>query len=186
MKKNVGTNLKNVAGDFKNVGTNFENVAGDFENVGTNFRNKAERFCSASEHCPSEVAAKLKQWGASDEEQDLIIAHLQKERYIDTERYCRFFARDKYRFTHWGRVKIAQALKMKGLPSEDIRRGLEEIDEREYDDILRDLINKKRKSVSGRNDYERNAKLIRFAIGRGFEMDEIRRHLKDSGDEYPD
>ncbi len=75
---------------------------------------------------------------------------------------------------------------MKGLPSEDIRRGLEEIDEREYDDILRDLINKKRKSVSGRNDYERNAKLIRFAIGRGFEMDEIRRHLKDSGDEYPD
>ena len=156
------------------------------QDAGTDFKNKAELFCSASEHCPSEVATKLKQWGASNEEQDRIIAHLQKERYIDTERYCRFFTRDKYRFTHWGRIKIAQALKMKGLSTEDISRGLEEIDECEYDEILKNLLNKKRKSVSGRNDYERNAKLIRFAIGRGFEMDEIRRHLKNTGDEYPD
>lgn len=149
-------------------------------------KNKAEAFCSAAEHCPSEVTAKLTQWGASAEAQERIVAHLIKERYIDPVRFCRFFTRDKYRFTHWGRVKIAQALKMKGLSADAINCGLEEIDEREYDDILKDLLRKKRKSVSGRNDYERNAKLIRFAIGRGFGMDEIVRHLKHADDEYLD
>lgn len=151
----------------------------------TELKNKAEAFCSVAEHCPSEVATKLAQWGADDETAERIICHLIKEQYVDPTRYCKFFVRDKYRFTHWGRMKIKQALKFKGLSAEDIETGLEEIDEAEYDALLKGLLLKKKRSITGRNEYERNTKLIRFAVGRGYAMDEILRHVKGTEhDEY--
>ena len=76
-------------------------------------RNKAEVYCLAAERCPSEVEAKLQQWGASPETSAHILEHLQKERFVDTARFCRAFVRDKYRFNQWGRMKIIQALRMK-------------------------------------------------------------------------
>lgn len=149
----------------------------------TEMRAKAEAFCAAAEHCPSEVREKLSRWGADDDAQERILGHLTKEKYIDTARYCKAFVRDKYRFAHWGRIKIAQMLRMRGLAAEDIAAGMEEIDEEEYSLILKDLLRKRQKSITGRNDYERNAKLIRFAAGRGFATSEILRHIKGADDE---
>lgn len=67
------------------------------------------------------------QVGASEEVTERIMAHLQKERYLDAARFCRFYVRDKYRFNQWGRMKIAQMLRMKRLSDEDIRAGLEKL-----------------------------------------------------------
>jgi regulatory protein len=148
---------------------------------------KAEAYCSTTEHCPAEVMAKLIQWGADGEMSERILAHLQKERYVDSVRFCRAFVRDKYRFARWGRVKIVQALRMKHLSSEEIEAGVAEIDEEEYAKGLRDLLRQKSKSVSGKNEYERNTKLIRFAVGRGFTMGEVLRYVKQiDPDEFMD
>jgi regulatory protein len=81
-------------------------------------------------------------------------------------------------------VKIQQALRMKRIRPEDIAAGLEAIDEEEYLENLRQLINQKRRSVKGASDYERNGKLIRFAIGRGYEMRDIMKFINSS--EYDD
>jgi regulatory protein len=59
---------------------------------------KAEAYCSTAEHCPSEVISKLNLWGADDVVTEHILEHLKKERYLDTQRFCKAFARDKYRF----------------------------------------------------------------------------------------
>lgn len=75
-------------------------------------------------------------------------------------------------------MKIVQALRMKHLSSEDIEAGMAEIDEEEYEKGLRDLLRQKSKSIFGRNEYERNTKLIRFAVGRGFTMNEVLRYVK--------
>ncbi len=148
---------------------------------------KAEAYCSTTEHCPAEVMAKLIQWGADGEMSERILAHLQKERYVDSVRFCRAFVRDKYRFARWGRVKIVQALRMKHLSSEEIEAGVAEIDEEEYAKGLRDLLRQKSKSVSGKNEYERNTKLIRFAVGKGFTMGEVLRYVKQiDPDEFMD
>lgn len=148
---------------------------------------KAEAYCSTTEHCPAEVMAKLIQWGADGEMSERILEHLQKERYVDSVRFCRAFVRDKYRFARWGRVKIVQALRMKHLSSEEIEAGVAEIDEEEYAKGLRDLLRQKNKSVSGKNEYERNTKLIRFAVGRGFTMGEVLRYVKQiDPDEFMD
>ena len=136
-------------------------------------RIKAEAYCSASEHCKSEVLGKLQLWGAPEEAWETILNHLEKERYVDEKRYASFFVRDKYRFNQWGRIKIGQALRMKQIPSVYIAEAMDGIDEREYLDILTSLLKKKVCTVKASNDYERNGKLIRFAAGHGYEMGDI-------------
>ena len=144
-------------------------------------RFKAEAYCSLSEHCRSEVLTKLQQWGVSQESSETILCHLEKERYIDECRYASSFVRDKYRFNQWGRVKIANALRMKNISSACIAEAMEEIDEDEYLSVLATLLKKKLGSVKGANDYERNGKLIRFAMGHGYEMNDILLCIKQMG-----
>ena len=133
--------------------------------------------CSTSEQCLSDIEAILAKYDLPDEEKTRIIRHLVEEKYIDDRRYAEAFVRDKYRFNKWGRIKIAQGLRMKGIDSETISTAMEAIDETEYQNILRDLIRAKRKSTHGKSDYEINGKLVRFATGRGFEYAAIRQCL---------
>ena len=130
--------------------------------------------CSVSEQCMSDIEAKLSRYDLTEEERTRILRHLVEEKYIDDRRYAEAFVRDKYRFNKWGRIKIAQGLRMKGIDSKTISTAMKAIDEAEYLDILRDLIKAKRKSTRGKNDYEINGKLVRFATGRGFEYAAIR------------
>ena len=135
-------------------------------------------FCSISEHCESEVRERLQKAGVSPDEADRIVDYLYDEQYLDAARYCRAFSRDRLRFAHWGRIKIQQALRLKGLPDADIRQALEELPEDEYLSILRSILQQKRRSLPDDEDaYTLRGKLIRFATGRGFTMDEILEHL---------
>ena len=149
-------------------------------------RLKAEAYCSLSEHCKSEVLGKLQQWGAPEETWEAILNHLEKERYVDESRYATFFVRDKYRFNQWGRIKIAQSLRMKHIPSACIDEAMEEIDEQEYLNILTSLLKKKVRTIKASSDYERNGKLVRFAASHGYEMGDILLCMKRMGyeDEY--
>lgn len=130
--------------------------------------------CSTSEQCLSDVEAKLKRYDLSEEERTRILQYLVEEKYIDDKRYAEAFVRDKYRFNKWGRIKIAQGLRMKGIDNGTVNEAMGVIDEAEYLHILRELIKAKRKSTRGKSDYEVNGKLIRFATGRGFEFAAIR------------
>lgn len=158
-------------------------------------------LCSVSEHCESEIREKLQKAGMFDVDIQRLIDALYDGGYLDTARYCRAFARDKLRFAHWGRVKIQQALRMKGLPDSDIRKALSALDEElgdEYRSILKDTLQQKARSLGMRlteegeeeaswaaeeegdeeddetsERYARRQKLIRFAASRGFTMDEI-------------
>ena len=104
-----------------------------------------------------------------------ILDRLDSEKFIDDERFCRAFVNDKFRFAKWGKMKIAQGLYMKKIPSDVAWRYLNEIDEEEYLSILRDLLASKRKSIHAADDYELNGKLMRFAMSRGFELKDIKR-----------
>ena len=50
-------------------------------------------------------------------------------------------------------------------------------------DILTHILASKQRSVKGKNAYERQAKLIRFALSRGFEMSLIHQCLPDPDEE---
>ena len=130
---------------------------------------------------------KMKRWNIDETAQNRVIARLVKERYIDDERFARAFVKDKIRYNKWGRRKVQQALWMKRIDDEIQQRVLDEIDDKEYLDVLRPLLKQKRKSIKADSDYELNQKLVRFALGRGFTFDLIRQCLDvDDNMDYSD
>ncbi len=141
--------------------------------------------CSVSEQCLSDIKDKLNRYDLTEEERTRILRHLIEEKYVDDGRYAEAFVRDKYRFNKWGRIKIIQGLRIKGIDNETINNAMEAIEEEEYLNILRDLIKAKRKNTKGKSDYEVNGKIIRFATGRGFEFTAIRKCM-DIDDYYCD
>lgn len=149
-------------------------------------RYKAEAYCVTAERCVSEVRNKLIQWGVPQEVMNNILKRLLEERFIDEGRYAKAYAREKHRFQHWGRMKIMQALKIKQISSDLVDEALADLDREDYMESLSFLLQKKAKEVKARTEYERRGKLIRFAIGRGYEMDDIIHCLKNVGydDEY--
>ena len=134
-------------------------------------------LCAQAEHCEQEMRDKMKRWEIDESVQNQVIGRLTKERYIDSERYARAFVKDKIRYNKWGRRKVQQALWLKRIDEEIQQRVLDEIDEKEYLNVLRPLLKQKRKSIKAQSDYELNQKLVRFALGRGFTFDIIRQCL---------
>lgn len=133
--------------------------------------------CAQAEHCEQEMRDKMKRWGMDIEAQNRVIERLTNERYIDNDRYARAFVKDKVRYNKWGRRKVQQALWMKRIDEDIQQRVLDEIDDEEYLKVLVPLLKQKRKSIKAANDYELNQKLVRFALGRGFDYGIIRQCL---------
>ena len=139
---------------------------------------KLAAYCSSAERCVQDVEKKLQKADLSQEDNQQILHRLQQEKFVDDRRYAFAFVNDKIRFNQWGRIKIAYELKKKAISSAYIDEALASIDEDEYNSILKSLLKQKLKSIKAETDYERNAKLIRFAAGRGFAMQEIMRFVK--------
>ncbi|GHT62141.1 hypothetical protein AGMMS50239_14670 [Bacteroidia bacterium] len=139
--------------------------------------NKLANYCSRAERCIYDVRRKLEVWEIAKDEQNKIIRRLQQEKFLDESRYCRAFVNDKSKYAHWGVYKIKYALKKKQIPDELIREALENLDPEENREQLRQLIERKRKTVKGKNEFEIRQKLMRFAVGRGFAMEEAEKVL---------
>lgn len=135
--------------------------------------NKLTTICARGEHCQQEMLDKMRRWEIEEDVQARVMEYLIKEKFIDEERYTRMFVEEKIKFNKWGRKKVEQALYMKRIPRSISAPILDEIDEENYEEILRPLIEAKRKTVTGKSEYEIRGKLIRFALSRGFDMDTI-------------
>ena len=131
-------------------------------------------LCANAEHCQHEMMEKMKKWELPVEVRARVIARLVSERYVNDERYARAFVKDKIRYNKWGRRKVQQALWMKRIDDDIQQRVLDDIDDAEYLAVLKPLLKQKAKGIKAENDYERNQKLVRFALGRGFTFDIIR------------
>ncbi len=134
-------------------------------------------LCAQGEHCQWEMTEKMRRWELSEEAQARVMQRLVNERYIDDERFARAFVKDKVRFNKWGRRKVEQALWQKHIADDIRQRVLDEVDDDEYLRVLRPLIQQKRRTVKAADDYEKNRKLVQYALSRGFTFDIIRQCL---------
>ena len=96
-------------------------------------------LCANAEHCQYEMLEKMKRWELSDEAQARVMARLIEERYVDDRRYARAFVKDKIRYNKWGRRKVQQGLWMKRIDKDIQDEVLDEIDEKEYLNVLKPL-----------------------------------------------
>lgn len=140
--------------------------------------NKITAYCSAAERCRLEVTEKLKAWSQPHEVTSAFIEKLEEENYLNEERYCESFVHDKFNFNKWGKKKIAQALYFKNIPASISTKYLARLDEEEYSDLLMRLLENKLRTTKAKDDYELKGKLVRFALGRGFEYEEISRGVE--------
>ena len=125
-------------------------------------------LCARGEHCSHEIAEKLRKMQISHSVAEEIIDYLIENRYIDNLRFACAFARDKVKFSGWGKNKIRMALAAKRIDSSDIREALDEIDEDDYLNAVRKVAGAKARSLD-LDDYDERSKLFRHLASRGFE-----------------
>ncbi|MBO4564309.1 MAG: RecX family transcriptional regulator [Bacteroidaceae bacterium] len=129
--------------------------------------------CAGSECCVADIRKMMSRWELPEGVADKIIKRLLDERYIDEQRYAHAFVRDKFRYNHWGWIRIEQELKRRNIAQEYIDEAKEEISDEANLTELKRIIDSKRRTVKGKNEYEVNAKLFRFALSRGFSYADI-------------
>jgi len=142
---------------------------------------KAAAICSRSETCTYNIQEKLKLWGLNEADSLLVIGLLKDEKYIDDERFARAYVKDKFRFNHWGKQKIEYMLRTKKINQEILELAFEEIEDEGYADELLKLLTDKAKTIKAKDQYDKRNKLMRFAMGRGFESGKIYAALKELG-----
>jgi regulatory protein len=126
-------------------------------------------YCSQAERCLFDVRKKIRAENFSQDVEQRIIERLLHEKFIDEKRFSRSFVNDKFKFNHWGRIKIVSELKMRDIKSDDYHEAIENMDEDEYLTVLTDLLTKKKRMVKGRSPQDIYQKMYRFATTKGFE-----------------
>lgn len=132
---------------------------------------KAAALCSQSEHCSSQIMEKLSSWNVSVQDANDIMEYLLKEKYIDNKRFARAYCHDKFCYNHWGRVKIRQMLRHLRLSDEEIKEGMEAIQDEPYLEMLQNALQGKDRTLKDTDKYQRKAKLVRHLLSRGFETE---------------
>lgn len=115
------------------------------------------------DHSAFEMREKLRGYGYRAQEVEACIERAQELRYLDDARFSCYFIEERKR-RGWGRRKIEQELKRKGVSIEDVP-GYPEAFFSEDEDAERALALLARKSVPEGHAFE---KLVRYLMAKGF------------------
>lgn len=135
--------------------------------------------CAQRECCRQDIRKKWTDGGLDDATCERLLDRLEDEGYIDEERYARAFVHDKLEYDRWGRIKMTQALRLKGISRSTIDAAMADVIEDEhYREVLRHILRQKVATLAFDADdreeaYKALQKLVRFAASRGFEPDLI-------------
>ncbi|SEO09532.1 regulatory protein [bacterium A37T11] len=143
-------------------------------------KSKAESYCAYQDRSQQEVRDKLYSWGLHRADVENLISELIVDQFLSEERFAQAYVSGKFRMKQWGKVKIKQGLKTKSVPDKLIAQALASIDPSEYVATLKELLQKKAKTVHEANAYKRKAKLVNFALAKGYESDLIFDLLNDN------
>jgi len=139
---------------------------------------KLRQFCAYQERCIHDVEEKLREWKVSQKHVEKIIAQLIKEDYLNEERFARSFAGGKFRINHWGKTKIIYELERRQVPDLIIQIGLEEIGDEEYEETLKEILQRKNREINEKDPFKRKQKLIAYAVQKGFEYSAVKSALE--------
>jgi len=141
---------------------------------------KAESFCVYQERSQKEVRYKLVEWGMRGDELEEIITELILSNFLNEERFAKTYASGKFNIKHWGRIKIKQGLKLKGVPDKILQKAIYSIDDDDYLQTIERLATKKADSLNENDPFKRKNKLMSYLQAKGFETDLILLVLKAS------
>lgn len=138
---------------------------------------KAERYCVRAEHSERDVLRKCYEWQVPRQYHEELIARLRAAKYIDDERFARAFARDKHRFSSWGRGRIEQGLRQHQLDHALICLVLDELFEEfdPLDELCRIMQSKQRQLKAKDSPRKHYEQMMRYGLYRGYGYDDVKR-----------
>jgi regulatory protein len=144
-------------------------------------REKIEHYCAYQERSQKDVRSKLYELGLKNSgDIEELISELIQTNFINEERFALAYARGKFRMKQWGKIKIKQGLKLKGITDRLLKMALASIDEEQYLETLLSVLRKKSAKITEKDPYKRRYKLSQYAIMRGFEVDIVAEVLSNS------
>lgn len=106
---------------------------------------------------------------------DEVVNYLIDYGFLDDEAYALLYCRDKRNINGYGPVKIAYALRRKGIDDDTIDRALEEYTTDLEKDMIQSVVEKK--YLRGGELNKSWEKIVRFLLSRGFHYDAIKEVL---------
>jgi regulatory protein len=144
---------------------------------------KVKHYCAYQERSHAEVKDKLYGLGLAKKDVDELVGVLIEENYLNEERFALAFAGGKFRVKHWGKIKIAHALKQKQVSSYCIKKALQQINDSDYLKTLGELVEEKSKTLRHeKNVFVKEKKLREYALQKGFEAEWVSRVLSKNVD----
>ena len=134
---------------------------------------KLEYYCVYQERCHKEVIAKLKTLGMIPSVIDKIVSELIKANYLNETRFTQSFVRGKFRIKKWGKNRILQELKVRDISSFNIKLGMKEISNDNYQKTFYELFEKRRREVKQLTKTEQKKKIFSYMSYRGWENSKV-------------
>ena len=134
---------------------------------------KIASYCAYQERTQQEVRKRLDKWDIYGDDAEELIAELITQGYLSEERFAASFAGGKFRVMGWGKRKITQELKQRGITGYNLNKALANITPDDYKAKLAELLDKKRGLIRDDNPLIVKQKLARYALSKGYESNLI-------------
>lgn len=138
-------------------------------------KSKLEHYCAYQERCHQEVKEKLRQLGAFQVASDAVIAHLIQHNYLNETRFALLYVKSKFNIKKWGKIRIELELKRRKISAHNIKKGLTQIEEEQYNTLFDELAKKRWNQLKEKKESlpQRKKKWISYLQYRGWENDLI-------------
>lgn len=143
-------------------------------------KEKALRYLEYRSHSEKELVVKLKRAGACDEDIPPVIDFLTEYGFLNDKEYAKHLARDMQNLKKYGKNRIVNELKFRGIAADYIEEAISELEESERD-TLYPLIEKRLKNDFDRKNIE---KTVRYFAYRGYNYDDIKSCIEELKEEF--
>lgn len=138
--------------------------------------NKLLKFCAYQERSTFEVKLKAEKLGANNVDVESLLSFLKDENFINEERFAHHFVQGKVSIKKWGKYKLIEGLRQKGVGSSVIDNVINELDKDTIKQNIRYWLN--RKLPIDKTNRDEKSKLYRFLMTKGFEHSEVMEIMK--------
>lgn len=138
-------------------------------------REKALRLLEYRAHSEKELTDKLRRAGAVSDDIEKVLVFCREYNFINDEDYAKKKAKDLQNLKKYGKRRIYQELKQKGIAEEYIESALSELMEIDETDILNPIVKKKLNCNFEKKNID---KCIRYFMYRGYDLSDIKRSIE--------
>ncbi|MEM6633342.1 MAG: regulatory protein RecX [Bacteroidota bacterium] len=147
------------------------------ESLDKDTKRKLYAYCAYQERCKHEVRQKLRDLEVQEEEISEWLTHLEQENFLDEDRFARTYARGKFVYKRWGKLRIRQELRRKQVNEQLIQSAIRtEITDEAYRNTLDKLLQLKK--IRHPLDVNEQKKLVFYLKQKGYEWPEISEALQ--------